>query len=513
MKIAMSQSFYRKFRPQKFADLLGQEPIKKTLQNALRNQKISHAYLFAGPRGVGKTTVARILAKAVNCPNLKDGEPCGKCEICQGITLGKNLDLWEIDAASNRGIEEMREIREKVKFGPTQSKYKVIIIDEAHMLTKEAFNALLKTLEEPPAHLIFILATTEAHKVPATILSRCQRFDFKRAQTSDILTLLKNISNLEKLEIEDEALLLLAQLSEGSFRDALSILDQISSHFAQKSEKIGVLEISEILGLARDKAAYEILELVFQGKKKPAFQKLLEVYQAGFELSHLNNLFVSICRELLLIKMGVSLELRKQELESLEKIVKALEAAKLVEVLERFIKSQSQIKTLNSPLPLELAIAKSVEILGIEEKEGQEEKEDKKENKKEAIKPVLEKVSLEPMVVEVKNSKAEKQVSAVQIKDIWPKFLTEIRPYNHSLYALLKDSKAEISGNKLVLKVPFKFYQERITAAQNLRRIIEILEKISQVHFQIECVVTSKKLSTPTLESGDLVDSALEIFS
>ena len=218
--------YYRKYRPQTLDEIIGQEHIKNALKKAHESNRLSHAYLFAGPKGSGKTSTARILAKMINC---EVGGPCNKCSTCLSITDGSNLDLIEIDAASNRGIDDIRELREKIKLAPTSSKKKVYIIDEVHMLTTEAFNALLKTLEEPPSHVLFILATTDPHKIPQTILSRVQRFDFQAAKEEEIIEYLKNVIKIEKLKISDEALNLIAKKSEGSFRDGLKILDQLSN--------------------------------------------------------------------------------------------------------------------------------------------------------------------------------------------------------------------------------------------------------------------------------------------
>ena len=224
----MSRVLYRKYRAQNFDELIGQEHITKLLKNAVRKEQLSHAYLFVGSRGTGKTSTARILSKAVNCLDLKkDGNPCNKCEICVSITNGNFLDLIEIDAASNRGIDQIRELKERIEFAPSKGKYKIYIIDEVHMLTNEAFNALLKTLEEPPSHIIFILATTDVHKLPATILSRCQRYDFRLGTELEIEKVLKSVLKSEKLKIEDEALKLVVRNARGSYRDALSLLDVI----------------------------------------------------------------------------------------------------------------------------------------------------------------------------------------------------------------------------------------------------------------------------------------------
>lgn len=258
----------RKWRPMQFEEVVGQEHITRTLKNALQNNRIAHAFIFAGPRGVGKTTTARLLAKTVNCerqpiddPTPRAVNPCNECSSCRSITNGNSLDVIEIDGASNRGIDEIRNLRENIRFSPASSKYKIYIIDEVHMLTKDAFNALLKTLEEPPSHAIFIFATTEIHKVPLTILSRCQRFDFKRIPTIDIAHQLETIAKSEKIKIDKDSLILIARKSEGSMRDAESIMDQMISY---TDGKITVEEVQSSLGLISEELYFEYTELILK---------------------------------------------------------------------------------------------------------------------------------------------------------------------------------------------------------------------------------------------------------
>ncbi len=250
-----AQALYLKYRPQTFDEVVGQEPITRTLRNALRQGKIRHAYLFTGPRGTGKTTTARLLAKAVNCQAPEGKRPCNACPICVAINEGRLLDLIEIDAASNRGIDEIRDIREKVGFRPNEGRFKVYVLDEAHMLTEPAFNALLKTLEEPPPHVIFTLVTTDPHKIPATITSRCQRFDFKRIPLQTIVDRLGYIAEQEEIAVEPEALELIAYQGTGALRDAISLLDQLTSY----GDQITLDQVQMVLGTVAGEAASQLV--------------------------------------------------------------------------------------------------------------------------------------------------------------------------------------------------------------------------------------------------------------
>jgi DNA polymerase-3 subunit gamma/tau len=272
----------RKWRPQKFNEVVGQEHITTTLKNAIKDGRIAHAYLFTGPRGVGKTTTARILAKVLNCLKPVDFEPCDKCEICQSIKSGQFFDIIEIDAASNRGIDDIRTLRESVKYAPAKGKYKVYIIDEVHMLTKESFNAFLKTLEEPPLHTLFIFATTDVHKVPLTITSRCQRFDFRRIDLETIKTLLSKIAESEQIEIDDKTLTLIARKADGALRDAESYFDQVVSFCGNK---VDAETVTKILNLIDDEIYFKLSDAVLDKNFKVVFEATEEIYKNGWNFN------------------------------------------------------------------------------------------------------------------------------------------------------------------------------------------------------------------------------------
>ena len=293
------QALYRMFRPQSFEDVVGQEHVTKTLRNAISKSKQSHAYIFSGPRGTGKTSIAKVFAKALNCLERTDGEPCNECEICKGITRGTNSDVIEIDAASNNGVDEIRNIRDKVKYAPSESKYKVYIIDEVHMLTTGAFNALLKTLEEPPAHAIFILATTEPHKIPPTIISRAQRFDFKAISQDEIVERLKFVADTQEIKYDDAALEFIAKASEGGMRDALSIMDQA---IAFGDDHLTIQDALNVTGSVDERALNDLFKEVVSGDVKSAFSTYHQFISEGKEVNRLINDMIYFVRDTIMNK-------------------------------------------------------------------------------------------------------------------------------------------------------------------------------------------------------------------
>ncbi len=335
-------ALYRTFRPLTFREMVGQENITKTIKNQIISGRIGHAYLLSGGRGTGKTTTAKILARAMNCLNLKDGEPCNECEICKGILSGSLTDVVEMDAASNNSVEDIRAIRDEVNFLPTLAKYRVYIIDEVHMLSTGAFNALLKTLEEPPEHVKFILATTEPQKLPATILSRCQRFDFKRISVEDIIKRLKIVCEESKIEITEEALRLVANLSEGAMRDALSILERCVQ---DGDNKISVEKIRELVGIPEIAYIYKLLKDIVQSNIEGVIESTQEVLKEGKDIHNFLWEMIKYTKDVLIYKTTGKLEIyNEKELEGICELAEKVEKEKLIKTIYELSELDNSIK-------------------------------------------------------------------------------------------------------------------------------------------------------------------------
>jgi DNA polymerase-3 subunit gamma/tau len=354
------QTLYLKYRSQRFADLVGQDAIARTLQNAVEQGRVAHAYLFSGVRGTGKTSTARILAKAVNCLNRQGAEPCGQCAACVEIASGAAVDLIEIDAASNRGIDEIRELRDRVKYLPASLRVKVYIIDEAHMLTAEAFNALLKTLEEPPPHAVFVLATTEPHKIPLTVASRTQRFDFRRIETAAIGTRLAQIAQAEGVTVDPAALALLARMAQGSMRDGITFLDQLLSRGA---ESLTVERTRELLGLADPDLLVDLLTAVTTGDAAATLSRLQGFYEAGGDMRQLVRGLLQAIREAALRSVGH----RQQEEfgsgvgQRLERVGRAAGRSALLDLWKGLMEMEPELrKGADARLLLELTLLRSM---------------------------------------------------------------------------------------------------------------------------------------------------------
>lgn len=349
-------ALYRKFRPATFDEVLGQDHITKTLQNQIINNQIGHAYLFCGTRGTGKTSIARIFAKAVNCEKSDKGNPCCKCEVCQHLDVG-NIDVIELDGASNNGVDEIRDIKEKVNYVPAKGRYKVYIIDEVHMLTSSAFNALLKTLEEPPKHIIFILCTTEVHKLPLTILSRCMRFDFRLIDTDELTGLIKSVYRQVDKEASDEAVTALADAANGSARDALSLADRCLSC----SGKLEYDAVTELLGNVDGKSIRELFRYILDGDTANLLVTVKRLYRSGRNMETIATDLATLCRDLLTINLGGGDEIKvpKEVTIQMQKLADRVSNRKLGYCLSELCKLDAQLKySLNARILLEAALVK-----------------------------------------------------------------------------------------------------------------------------------------------------------
>lgn len=436
--------FARKYRPQKFSDVIGQEHIVNVLKSGIKNNRIPHAMLFSGPRGVGKTTTARILAKALNCEKTEEGEPCLKCNSCNDITEGSDIDVIEIDGASNRGIDEIRDLREKAKYATVRGKYKIFIIDEVHMLTKEAFNALLKILEEPPEHVIFIFATTEPYNVIPTILSRCQRFDFKRISLFKIMEQLADICKTEKIEFEKEGLRLIAQLADGSMRDATSILDQLASSEA----KVTYDSVNMMFGRLDTPFFLNFTDMILKKDVKALIDSLNEVMMRGYDLESFVSELSFHIHKLFLIKNGISTEdvqvMEEQMRARAEQQAEGFSNGALAQITKELIETAGKLKfTSNKKMLVENELARLASftsarnideiiemIKGVRQISVSAEPSKKKEIIEE---PLPQTVSLPPL---------EQLAEALEDKDFF-------------LASAIRNSKViENRGNKYILEVP-----------------------------------------------------------
>jgi len=471
----MSSVLYQKYRSSDFNELQGQDHVTKLLKNAVKTKQIAQAYLFVGSRGTGKTSTARILAKAVNCKKIKsDGNPCNECESCISISTGRFLDLIEVDAASNRGIDQIRELKEKIEFSPSEGKYKVYIIDEVHMLTTEAFNALLKTLEEPPAHVIFILATTDVHKLPPTILSRCQRYDFRLGTNEEIATLITDICKKEKIKIEEGALNIVVQNAKGSYRDALSILDVIYTGQDEKINEITTEEARKILGLPERDSVILLLKSFVKGDGGKSLDIIGSLEKNGVNLQQFTNYTLDILRQILIAKI-------KGKVEKEIDFVKEVDIKTIYKLINLFLNAENRIRYANNQaLVLEMIIPEMMKVDG--------------EREIEIVNRDVKKRITEPKQEEEKEEVMEekdiKEVSLNEISKRWDEFINEIKPFNGHLYAFLGGANVkDFNKGILHLEVPFKFHEERIEVPKSRNAISETFKKVYGTNCKVSCVV------------------------
>ncbi len=513
-------TLYRKYRPTKFFETTGQRHVVRTLSNSIKNGRTGHAFLLTGPRGIGKTTLARIFSKTVNCLDLQKSEeegiavePCNKCENCIKIMENRAIDLIEIDAASHTGVDNIRQLKEGINLPPIGLKYKIYIIDEVHMLSIGAFNALLKTLEEPPVHAIFILATTELHKVPETIISRCQRFDLHRLTQNQIIERLKQISKKEEVEIEDEALENIALESEGGMRDAESLLGQIIS---SEDKKITAQEVSQILGTSSRKNVLDFLKVIIKNNPKSAIELVNDLQNEGFNLRNFNKQFLALLRSCLIAKINpesfskIITNLTDEQSKLIKSVSKETELYSLLKLTELFQKSLLKFKETSIPqLPLEMAIIEyhllntaPVEIIKETKAQPIQNSSSKNLSAPEPSKIVsqkTEKISEKEETTEEKeedSSGASAKKIKTTIDDIiekWSDLIETVKPANHSIHAFLKNCvPAGISNNKLYIKTKYDFYKDKLNEPANKLTVQEALAKITEEKIQI-LVITEKE--------------------
>ena len=487
-------TLYRKYRPQNFSELVGQNHIKITLSHEIETGKIAHAYLFCGPRAVGKTTTARVFAKAVNCLNRKEGEheSCGKCENCLEIANGNSVDIIEIDAASHTGVDNVREnIINASRVTPIKSKYKVFIIDEVHMLSVSAFNALLKTLEEPPKHVVFILCTTEIHKIPSTIISRCQRFDFKKIGISDIVNKLSYIAQKEKIDIDKRVLEMIARKSEGYMRDAESIFGQILS--ISNSKKISKEDAELIVPNSTYEEAVSLVSFLKDKDVAKAIILVNKLMDDGIILKNFLDDLIEIYRKIMFLKINptldnkIGIEMGESIDRELIKLSKEIDLDLIIKSIETFLEAKLKLKTsFIIQLPLEVAIIK---IASGEEKKNIE-AHVKDYTPSVSTTTTVENKGLKKTSLLKKENESAESISLDFINSKWAEVLTHIKRVNHSLVLVIQASKPkELVGSTLKLSTKYKFHKDRIEDISVKALLEKILHSVFGQTLKVEAVV------------------------
>lgn len=525
------QAIYRKFRPKTFDDVLGQEHVTRTLKNQILSNNLAHAYLFSGIRGTGKTSTAKIFSRAVNCLNNQDGNPCNECESCISILEENNMDVIEMDAASNNGVEDIRELRDKVKFLPVKSKYKVYIIDEVHMLSKGAFNALLKTLEEPPKHLLFILATTEPHKIPATILSRCQRFDLKRISSEIIVESLKKICQELNIKYEEKALKLIAANSEGAMRDAQSILDRCISF---NEDGVNYETVVNLLGTVNYQVITEAANLIIDKNIEKTMTLVDDILNSGKELTYFLDELIICFRNILIIKTTNSFDnimrISEDEAEELKKLSSKISVDEVVKIIEDLSTAQAECKrALNPRVLLETKLIKMLHNISyvdlealikrideleqrlqgnyqppaIQIKQDEEEKissenkyKPKPVNRPKEITEKKEELIQKPVEKKEFENKSDEEIYNA-IQENWQTILKEIRRDNVALQAIIRESQlAEVTNKKVVFEFDpkFTFHISAANLPKNKDKFREVLSSFVNEDCQVEFVTKREKL-------------------
>lgn len=568
----MSTTLYRKYRPSDFSQVIGQKHVVQTLQNAIKSGRIGQAYLFAGPRGTGKTSIARIFAKAINCADLvgeeraatkssirrsdakadssNKAEPCLQCNACKTILDGRALDIIEIDAASHTGVDNIRELRETVKLPPSSLKYKVYIIDEVHMLSGGAFNALLKTLEEPPTHVVFILATTEVHKIPETILSRVQRFDFTRLTIEEIIKRLGQIAKLEKVNVEPEALEIIAASSEGGMRNAESLLGQV---IALEDKKVTAEEVEFILGTVSEKEIADFVGQIVGHDYSAAFSRIADLRESGIDFKNFGKALLNYLRQMLVLKINpelggkLSYELTKERLGQIQKQISEIETDAVLEMINIIQENTERFK--NSQIP-QLYLEASVASLAVKfdksrldpsainandsRRDGKATREVidnspsappvtqaeiEKKKTAETKSPVENnpaRISEEPKKESEKPARKEAASGDLElVLARWLDIMDSLKSYNHSLSSVLKmASPSLIEGNTLIIKTKYDFYKDKITETKNRLTIEDAIDKITGVNLKIKTLTEKEfRIEYPDFkEKKSILQEAVDIF-
>lgn len=505
----MHKALYRAYRPQNFKDVVGQNHIIRTLKNQIQNNNVGHAYLFCGTRGTGKTSTAKIFARAVNCENSIDEEPCNECEVCKDILNDNIMDVIEIDAASNNSVDDIREIRENVKYTPAKCKYKVYIIDEVHMLSQGAFNALLKTLEEPPSYVIFILATTEPHKIPATILSRCQRFDFKRVTVKDMATRMKEICDDVNIEVDERALNLIARNSQGALRDALSILDQCMS-FSEGN--IEYKDVVDLLGTVNIEQLFEMAEYVIKEDTKKCLEILNEFVIWGKDIKNLVDDLIDHFRNLMVCKVSKDLDeiisLPDETVELLKSQSSLIETNEIIRILNILSTTQDAIKSSTNPRVLaEVSIMKLSQPMFDDSKEALLKRistlEDTIRSGNIKINNIetKESIEVEKEIVQ-EQPKEEVYYEEVKSEDVklieksWENILMHIKKdKNMPVYAILREAREfNVNSNNLYIMFDdnFAFAKNKLSDSNTLEYVESIVRETINRSFSIKIILRSE---------------------
>jgi len=520
----------RKWRPQSWDDVVAQEHVTATLQNAIQHNRLAHAYLFTGPRGVGKTSAARILAKALNCEKEVESNPCNECSSCKEIAESRSVDVFEIDGASNRGIDEVRNLRENIQYTPARGKYRIYIIDEVHMLTPPAFNALLKTLEEPPSHVLFIFATTEPHKVPATIVSRCQRFDFRRISTQNIIQRLKRISEEEKIDIDEEAIFLIARKADGSLRDSQSILDQIVSY---TGEKIKAEHVIQALGLIEQEIFFQVTDVLTSGKVDEGMVLVEKVVSGGYDIEEFLVGLAEHLRNLLVVRSLESADLVEGSEDHRKKylaLAKVFQEEDILRLIRIVLDTKVTLKRSQNPrLPLELAMVKMIkldrtvtigdllsrlEMLG--EKRGPEthistsHEMNKEESSPDVGQPRQETGDKGPPINKEEHSTESEKKNLMTIEQIqvkWNEIIQRIKRRKITIGSFLQEgilNKVDKDTIEIAFGPSNGFHIDAIMRSREL--VLEILKEVTGLDVNFRCV----KMDTPQRKKASSKEKRME---